>query len=279
MQNQIDLTKLQLLGLTERESKVYLALVSRGPVLPKQIPALTPVPRAKIYETLYRLLQLGMITERHLDKKKYYEAVPPNDAIKHLLSSGEEEMEARRQAGAQLQDTLMAMFHASRGTSAQDYFKFLQNPTQIVRLNEELQRGLQQELIAFVKPPYVMNPDLEANASELDALKRDIRYRCIYEVENLRHSEKRQRPQVLPYVEAGEEARVYSELPIKLAVFDRRISLLQFVDQNLPERRTTIVIDNAGIAAAFAACFEFYWQQSITFEEFRHSDPVVAADS
>jgi HTH-type transcriptional regulator, sugar sensing transcriptional regulator len=275
MQNGIDLTKLQHLGLTERESKVYVALVSRGPVLPKQIPALTPVPRAKIYETLYRLLQLGLITERHLDQKKYYEAVPPDDAIQHLLASSELEMETRRQAGAQLQSELMAIFQARRGANAQDYFKFLQNPTQIIRINEELQRGLRAELMAFVKPPYVMNPDLDANLSQLEALKRGVQYRCIYEVENLQLSDRRHRPQVLPYVNAGEQARVFQELPIKLAIFDRRISLLQFVDLKLPERRTTIMIDNTGIATTFAACFEYYWQQSVPFLEFLRANPPV----
>lgn len=118
MHPQIDLTELQQLGLTERESKVYVAMVSRGPVLPREIPALAAIPRAKTYETLHRLLHLGLITERRVERKKLYEAVRPDDAIQHLLTLSERETEARRQTGVRLEAQLMAVYHAGRPHSS-----------------------------------------------------------------------------------------------------------------------------------------------------------------
>jgi sugar-specific transcriptional regulator TrmB len=266
MRIEVDLKKLQELGLTERESKVYCALISHQPILMTEISSVTSIRQSKVSETLHRLLQLGIVIVRPVGRKKFYEAVRPDDAVQHLLLRNEKEMELRRQTAAQLEQQLMSVYNASRGTpSAQDYFTFLQNPTQIIRLVEELESKAQSETLWFVKGPYVT--DTSIHEAELQALRRGVRYRGIYEASEPGNREDWER-NVLPYVKAGEEARVHPALPMKLAVLDRRVSLVGFMDKSFPEHRTTIVIENEGIAAAFAVCFESYWQQSVPIEVF-----------
>jgi sugar-specific transcriptional regulator TrmB len=121
MRIEVDLKRLQELGLTERESKVYCALISREPILMTEISSATSMRQSKVSETLHRLLQLGLVIVRPVGRKKFYEAVRPDDAVQHLLLRNEKEMERRRQTAAQLEQQLMSVYNASRGApSAQD---------------------------------------------------------------------------------------------------------------------------------------------------------------
>ncbi len=283
MQREVDLKELQHLGLTERESKVYLALVSQGPTLPLEIQSITSIQRSKIYETLHSLLQLGFIIERPVQKKKLYEAIRPDEVVQHLLMQRSREMDQCERIGNQLEQRLTSLFNASyREKSAKDYFTFLQNPTQILRLWDELRTNAESEVLTFVKAPYI-NPGNGSDPeqiikAELNALNRGVRYRGIYQADEMLDAE-RLRTEVLPCVEAGEDARVYPDLSIKLTIFDRRVSYFGFIDEAFPQRITAILIDNRGIAMAFAACFEFYWRMSTPLADFLRTGVTAELDA
>lgn len=272
MQREVDLRELQRLGLTERESKVYLALVDRGPSQPLEIQSVTSIQRSKIYETLHSLLQLGFIMERPVHKKKLYEAIRPDEVIQHLLLQRSREIDQCQRIGQQLEQRLTSVFNASyRERSAQDYFTFMQNPAQISRVWDEMRVNAESEVLTFVKAPYIYpsgGHDVEENIKpELDALHRGVHYRAIYQADELLNDLERVRQEVLPCIAAGEEARIHPDLAIKLTVFDRRISNFGFIDEASPQRITSILIDNRRIAMAFAACFENYWQASSDLPE------------
>jgi len=256
---------LQALGLTERESKVYLALVSRNGALPTEIPALSSVPRAKVYETLSRLLELGLVIEMPAGGRKRYEALRPDHAIDHLLLNQRADYERKRELGGQLAQNLLALYEANRGgPNPFDYFTAMKNPAQIIRRFDELQMQAKEEILVFNKAPYVV-PE-RVNQVELDALKRGVKYRGIYEASETLNGAALERINL--FVRAGEQARVHADLAIKLAVFDRKVSLFQLIDPFSPEHRTALVVEHPGMAEAFYKCFEKYWLEATALEEF-----------
>lgn len=268
MQKEVDIKELQELGLSERESKIYLALLNSGPVLPVQILSMVSVPQSKIYEALKRLVQLGLVAEKPVDRKKLYIAVRPDDAIEHLIAQREQELAAYRQRGMQVKQDLMEMFDPTRVTpSAQDYFTFLKNQAQIRRLIEKLDSEAKTEICAFVKGPYEDSIETFADETEYEALKRGVRNRIMYEEVDA-NNEVFLKNMILPAVKAGEEARIHPNLPTKLMLFDSKVSLIIFMDEALPQQRTTIKIENKGIATFLKTCFESYWENSVTLDEF-----------
>ena len=284
MQNQADSKELQQLGLTERESKVYVALVERGPILPLEIQAITSLQRSKIYEILHSLLQHGFVIERTVQKRKLYEAIRPDEVIQRLLLLRSQEIEQFQLIGLQLAQRLTALYNASfSGRSAQDYFTFLQDPTQICRHSDDLHCSAKKEVLSFIRAPYVypsIGSDPELNIKEeIAALRRGVRQRAIYVADELLRREEWLHAELQPLFQAGEEARVHPDLPIKLCVFDHRVSLFGFVDETSPDRATAILIENRGIALAMAACFEHFWQASIPLTDFlkTRSAPGLAA--
>ena len=256
---------LQALGLTERESKVYLALVARTGALPAELPELCSVPRAKVYETLQRLLRLGLVVEMPAGGRKRYEAVRPDVAVEQLIKNEHLELERKRAVGERLAEQLLSVFEASRGgTNPFDYFTAMQNPAQIIRRFDELQARAKEEIVVFNKAPYVV-PE-RVNQAEFDALARGVKYRGIYEVSETLSGPALHRIQ--DFVQAGEDARVHPDLAIKLAVFDRKVSLFQLIDPISPEHRTTLVVEHPGMAQAFWKCFENYWREATDLGEF-----------
>lgn len=75
---------LQDLGFTPRETKVYLALLELGPSTVGPISQKTHLPRTKVYETLYRLQEKGLIHYTVVSKTRHFEAANPQEIIRGL---------------------------------------------------------------------------------------------------------------------------------------------------------------------------------------------------
>src|SRR3989344_2330280 len=64
-------------GLTEKESEVYLALLSLGSSSAGQIIQKTGLHRAVVYDLLERLIEKGLVGYVIKGRKKYYESTNP----------------------------------------------------------------------------------------------------------------------------------------------------------------------------------------------------------
>lgn len=76
--------ELKLLGLNDKEIKVYLSLLELGESLASEIANKSNVPRASIYDILERLQQEGLVSYIKKDFKKYFSASEPKTIIENL---------------------------------------------------------------------------------------------------------------------------------------------------------------------------------------------------
>ena len=70
--------ELKQAGLTENESKVYLALIDLGPSLAGQIARKTGIHRRTIYDTIEMLIQKGLIGYIKENNRKLFQAANPD---------------------------------------------------------------------------------------------------------------------------------------------------------------------------------------------------------
>jgi sugar-specific transcriptional regulator TrmB len=80
-----DTETLTRLGLTERQAKVYLALLRIGPSKAEAISIASSVHRPEVYRVVDRLQEIGL-AEKHLSTPTMFSAVPINDAVAVLVS-------------------------------------------------------------------------------------------------------------------------------------------------------------------------------------------------
>ena len=69
------------LGFTEREIKVYLALLELGSTTVGPITTKTRLQSAKVYETLDKLKERGLVSFVIVSKTKYFEAADPKEIL------------------------------------------------------------------------------------------------------------------------------------------------------------------------------------------------------
>jgi len=75
---------LEQFGLSEKESKVYLACLELGDSLASDISLKSNLPRTLIYDILERLIDLGLISYVIKNNKKYFIAADPKELIRIL---------------------------------------------------------------------------------------------------------------------------------------------------------------------------------------------------
>lgn len=83
---------LQKLGLTESESKVYLALLELGPSLAGTISRKTGIHRRNIYDITERLIEKGLIGYILKNNRRLFEAANP-ERLKEILDEKQKELQ------------------------------------------------------------------------------------------------------------------------------------------------------------------------------------------
>ena len=93
MMNKSDLTeKLNLLGLTDKEVKIYLTLLKRGELTPLELSRATEINRSTIYRILERLKELGL-TEEVLDQHRIKARATKPEKLELLITQKQTELD------------------------------------------------------------------------------------------------------------------------------------------------------------------------------------------
>ena len=66
------------LGMSEREARVYLALLSKRTGAAADLQKISGVPQSKIYEIIGSLVRRGFCTERKAGRKRTFEVIDPS---------------------------------------------------------------------------------------------------------------------------------------------------------------------------------------------------------
>ncbi|MDP3733973.1 MAG: helix-turn-helix domain-containing protein [Nanoarchaeota archaeon] len=102
---QIDfLNKLKDFGLNSYESKLWIALLSRGVSTAGELSDISNVPRSRAYDVLESLEKKGFIVVK-VGKPIKYLAVPPAEVIERVKKKVEEEAVQRNEVLSQLKDS------------------------------------------------------------------------------------------------------------------------------------------------------------------------------
>lgn len=297
--------KLQQIDLCKREAEVYIALLQKREFTAPELAKITTVTRTKIYEILQNLVRKGMCSEINKNGQKLYHAIKPSIILPNIISNIELEIEQHKKTAAERkkkaaierekkeineqkkvaaaeQKKMVAMSLVQELTSLYedkqhnldplDYIEVLTDVGQIRERWLRIQANTKKEMLAFTKPPYAtpsMLNDTDLQAEMINQNK--IVIKNIYEYQNLNSDEIINLIEVIEaYQNAGEQARIIKELPMKLVICDDSITMLALNDRvSLKQSITTIIIDHPSFAKAQREVFYAYWEKAISVEEFK----------
>jgi HTH-type transcriptional regulator, sugar sensing transcriptional regulator len=264
------------LGLSMREAKIYLGLLTRHEFSANEIAKLTKLSRPATYDLLSKMVRLGICQEKP-GKVKKFQAVSPRIALPRLVENKTIELqsiiESNRNKIDQLAPALDELFTQSRGQNDPlDYFEVLRDRAQIAQRFLELQKNVKEEMLTFVKPPFSVSS--EANAeNRVHTVTRGVIMKTISEYNGNYEDtvEYFSRPN-LP----GEEKRIAKKLPAKMIIFDSKISLLALNDPITGKvAMTTLYIIHRDFALMLREVFESFWSKAFTAEQLMKDRSLV----
>jgi HTH-type transcriptional regulator, sugar sensing transcriptional regulator len=257
-------------GLTERETKVYMMLLTKKCFTTSELQNSVDITRTKIYEILQKMVARGICTERSVGKVKYYEAVEPKLAFQRVFDKYKdectEEFEKRKNLKEELVKALNPVFEQGKDVvSPLDFIEIMKDKDQIQKKYLMSVRETQNEMLTFNKGPYVCDTSKrlsEQIKEESRLLKKGIISRNIYEDDELQ-SQKWLLDCLKSLSGAGNQARIAKDLPIKMMVFDERRVILPLQQSTSDGNGITMLyIEHHGLALACKSLFNSVWEKA-----------------
>jgi sugar-specific transcriptional regulator TrmB len=251
------------LGLTGYEASAYLALTRRSRAAAGEVAKLAELPRQRVYDVLESLVSRGLASSTP-GRPTRYTAVPPDEAVSTLLTAHRERLQQLEQNAAETVAALAPTYHDGRDqVDPLDFIEVYREPAVIAKRFTELEAAAEREIHDFTKPPYAIPP--AENLAGLELLERSIEARSVYE--RSINDEPAHVEAIRRFIDAGEQARVVDELPLKLVLIDERIAVFTLEDPVAGPRGLTImIVEHAALARLLKFAFEAIWQSGDEFQ-------------
>ncbi len=264
--------KLQKLGLSKRESEVYIALLTKKEFTAPEIGKITSVSRNKSYEVLQSLVKKNLCTEKFKNGTKVFSGIKPDIALQNIISIHENELKEKKELTAQFSKELMKLHAANKNSSGPlDYIEVFTDIGQVKDRWESIERNTKKELLVFTKPPYSVSLEDTLEVAE-EVKKNKIVIKSIYEYKTLQSIEEATNllKMIDIYKKMGEEARIIEELPMKLAISDLTTTVFVLDDKiSMQSGMTTMIVEHSGFATALEKVFEGYWKEALQINTFK----------
>ena len=137
------------LGLTEGESKVYLALLKSGSSTVGPIVKEAKVAYSNIYEILDRLLEKGLVSFIIKEKTRHYQAAPPSQ-LKGFLEKKESQLSQEKLSLKQLIPELEKLQEATQQQQAEIFIGLKGMKTAFERMTQEYSKSKQEYLFFYI---------------------------------------------------------------------------------------------------------------------------------
>jgi sugar-specific transcriptional regulator TrmB len=259
------------IGLTEREAKVYMTLLSGRMFTVMELQEAVNIPRTKIYEVLNKLVSRNICIEKKLGRNKLYEAVEPQIALERVVESYKNDLDRKKELIQQVSEVFTPIFQNSKSiVNPLEFIDVMKEKAQIHRRYTACVKSTKREMLTFNKGPYACDTSdrlVEQEDEEFKLLKRGGSCKDIYELKELKEVDWLL-SSVKKSLKLGQQARIVKKLPIKMLVFDQE-KVMFALEQPVPVQNelTMIYIEHKRLAEACSILFYHLWDQGQDINE------------
>ena len=258
---------LKNLGFSERQAKVYSALLEKKDASLSDLQKISGVPHNKVSEVVNYLLREGYCSEKKIGNRKYFNIASPKSSFSRSLKN----MENNLAESYKLTNEMEEIYNSSNDIKEPfEYIEVFHGNDNIHQKFCELVSNSENDILSFTKLPLAAStPDNIKKQGELinDFLNRNGESRSIYEIKD-------SNSELISILErdhkAGEKSMISSNLPLKMFIFDRKALLIADASPiSLTNELRMVLIKQQTIVNAFIALFDFFWQQSMDFKSWK----------
>jgi sugar-specific transcriptional regulator TrmB/DNA-binding CsgD family transcriptional regulator len=244
------------LGVGTAAEDVYRALLAKPGSSAGELQEATDLGPSRLRSALAELERNAMITRRGGTRTRFQPA-PPDMVVEALISAREDELNQARLYARQLASlppTPPEQLHVT------ELVEILSTREAVAERWMQMQQATREMVEVFARPPLAQSAPEEHESLQESLHGRGVVLRSIYDGEALRL------PGTLEHIRrtaaSGEQARVVSQLPLKLALFDRRIALIPLTQRD-PDTMVDsgLLVHRSALLDALIALFDIYWQR------------------
>jgi hypothetical protein len=253
------------LGLSRYEAKAYLTLIQRESYVASELAVATGIPRPRIYDVLNSLISRGVVLDLPGPVTRYV-GRDPLAAVDRLLAVQRQALSGLEAQSAALATGMRDGSLIGRGDTAPlGCVEVLRDSVLLGAQFVELLRSAQSQLLTFSRPPYALPNNQVGLAATQRITHAGGDVRCIYETRAL--DDPAVVAEALQFIQAGEDARVAEEVPMKLCLADGHRALLSLADPTADGiASTNILIEHRALTLSLYWAFETLWKLSTPFE-------------
>lgn len=252
--------------MSERQAKVYLALLENSEAGAAELQRASGIPFSKISETVGHLVNYGYISAKKVGRKKIYEVIDPEVTMKSNIAQLESQIKILTDLTKDLAD-----IYKQRGQSEEafEYIKIIHGNENIHNNYIELLKTAEFEVLSFTRPPFAAatkKMQEEQYRLFLEFLKRGGKSKTIFEV--IESSDGRIFQHIKNSIEDGDIFRIAPKLPLKMFIFDRKVLLIANQSSLAGSNELSMtVVKQETTVEGYIALFNFIWDQAQEYED------------
>ena len=273
--------KLEILGFTIYESKVFTVLMSGHNMTAAEIAEKANIPRTSVYDILKSFAEKGFCNEIQTSTKLRYEMIDPDVIEGRIQRDINTEHKNKSEELKTSFDTLKTLYKASAPSENKVDVELIKgfNKFRVLKFMDLL-KASQKEMLLMNRMEAHVSKQLDEEV--INFYKRGGKIRSIYEA-SLNFKLDKEGQWVIPnkedmvdlltyFEKQGEKIKLSKSIPQNLAIFDQQIVFLSLSDLTIPKNnRTDVIIRNKNFALCMIELFEVYWKNSSTLDEFKNS--------
>lgn len=273
--------KLEILGFTIYESKVFTVLMSGHNMTAAEIAEKANIPRTSVYDILKQFAEKGFCNEIQTSTKLRYEMIDPDviegkiqedfdvshdkksKELKSSFATLKSLYKAREPDENKVDVELIKGFNKYRALKFIDLLKDSEKEMLLMnRIEGHVSQDVDEEVLKFYKRGGIVRSIYEASTNfKMEKNNKWVKVTTKEELINL----------CLSFEKQGEKIRLSQTVPQNVAIFDEQIVFLSLMDLTMPaNNRTDVIIRNKNFAKYMIELFELYWKKGYTVEEFKN---------
>jgi sugar-specific transcriptional regulator TrmB len=264
---------LEAVGISESQEQLYRRLIGEGPSSLEDFSADTGL-AVEVLQLELAVLEARGLVSRVAGSDDQFVAVPPDIALESLMVQRREELERAEHGMLQL----LHEYRAATDTSRPDRLvEVVTGRGSVVQRFMRLQESAEHEVMICHKPPFAA-PSSGPNAIEMRLLGKGVRYRVIYDADLLEDPDELEH--MKHHAASGEDSVVLKDVPVKLAIADRRSALVPLTLNDPRVEESALVVHSSTMLDALATLFDMLWERSAPLRLALHggADATIGTD-
>ena len=245
--------------------RIYLTVIERGFTTEAEISSQFDLSLDEASRRLEEIASLGLVTWSRADRT--YRPVDPRFALSAIAERAAAQAREIQERIPELGEMYARTLDQGEGDGKT---RVLTSPGEIAGWYVRLQHQARRELLEFDRPPYYAT---HLEPVEVKMLDRGVSWRSIYTPESF--AQRGAWEHTAHLAELGEQGRIVSRLPAKVAIADREIAIVALTDDR--SRPEILVTQSEALVDMLCAHFEATWARGIPLNaETAPAPPAVA---